>query len=125
MLGQNIANADTPDYRARELKDSRFQALMQARTRPVKLATTVDSHFPMTGAAHLAPTTGGTPSLAADPDFRPVTPKPEGEVGPTGNTVDLESDVVKASETAAEYQLITSLYRKHINMIRLALGRGR
>lgn len=124
VLTQNIANADTPDYRAQDIKDTQFKAMLKAGTSPVKLATTEVGHIPMTGAAQMTPTSAGQPNLGGDRDLRPFKVKPEGDVGPTGNTVDLETDVVKVSETAAEYQLITSLYRKHINMIRLALGRG-
>lgn len=123
VLSQNIANADTPDYRARDIKDTQFKALLKAGTSPVKLATTDDGHIPMAGAAQMSSTSGGQANLGGDPDLRPFAVKPEGDVGPTGNTVDLEADVVKVSETAAEYKLITSLYRKHVGMIRMALGR--
>lgn len=124
VLGQNIANADTPDYQARDLKDSEFKAMLKARTSPVKLAATDDAHITFAGAAPLAPAGDGGASHHPSRDFRPTAVEPTHEPGATGNTVDLESEVIKVSATSAEYQLITSLYRKHVSMIRTALGRG-
>ena len=36
----------------------------------------------------------------------------------------LEEELVKVQDNAMQYQLVTNLYRKHLNLIRLALGRG-
>ena len=46
------------------------------------------------------------------------------EVSPTGNEVVLEQQLIRVSETAMQHQLALSLYRKHVGMIRTALGRG-
>ena len=46
------------------------------------------------------------------------------EVAPTGNSVVLEEQVLKVSETAGDHRLMTNLYRKHIAMFKMALGRG-
>ena len=42
----------------------------------------------------------------------------------SGNAVVLEEELMKAAETAADYQLTTNLYRKHVAMIRTALGKS-
>lgn len=123
ILAQNIANADTPGYRARDLGDSRFKALLRGRLRSTPLATTAPGHIAGPGAARLVG--GGRGEIPIpDPDLVPrvdESVKPEAD----GNAVDLESELVKVSETAAQYQLVTTLYRKHVAMIRIALGRPR
>lgn len=123
ILAQNIANADTPGYRARDLSSSRFKAILSAKLRPVALATTEPGHIAGPGAALLmGGGRGGIP--IPDPDLVPhvdesTTP------GTNGNAVDLEKELIKVSETAAEYQLVTTLYRQNVAMIRIALGRPR
>jgi flagellar basal-body rod protein FlgB len=36
----------------------------------------------------------------------------------------LEEQLVKVAETQMDYQTMTNLYRKHMQMFRIALGRG-
>jgi flagellar basal-body rod protein FlgB len=43
---------------------------------------------------------------------------------PTGNKVSLEEQMTKMADTGMEFQTITNLYRKHIAMMKMALGRG-
>lgn len=121
ILSENIANVDTPDYRARDLKDTVFRSMLKTRTERVRLATTNKAHVGAAGAAKLA-STGATGLPRVERDMVPFTPKADG--GRLGNTVDLEDQLVKMSQTSAEYQFVTSLYRKNVNLIRIALGRG-
>jgi len=123
ILAQNIANADTPGYRARDLGDSRFKALLRARLRPTALTTTAPGHIAGPGAARLV---GGGHGDIPIPDSDLVARVDE-DVKPKadGNAVDMERELMKVSETAAQYQLVTTLYRKHVAMIRIALGRPR
>ena len=46
------------------------------------------------------------------------------EDGKTGQPVAIESEMMRVSETAMDYQVITNLYRRQVAMIRTALGRG-
>lgn len=121
ILSENIANVDTPDYRARDLKDTVFKSMLKARTKRVPLVTTDKSHVTGAGAARLA-SVGATGLPRNERDLLPVTPAADG--GRSGNTVDLEDQLVKMSQTSSEHQLVASLYRKNVNMIRIALGRG-
>ena len=41
-----------------------------------------------------------------------------------GNSVVVEEQMVKAAETQMDYQLVTNLYRKHVDMIKTAIGRS-
>jgi flagellar basal-body rod protein FlgB len=110
-LSQNIANADTPDYRPRDLRAADFARLVRAFEHPaqhVALAQTAPGHRsggPQAGiglSAHHAPTAY--------------------ETAPDGNAVILEEQMAKATETALDFQLTSNLYRKYLGMIRIALG---
>jgi flagellar basal-body rod protein FlgB len=48
VLAQNIANADTPGYRARELKPLDFAALVARPLQPVKVSSSRRSRSPAT-----------------------------------------------------------------------------
>jgi flagellar basal-body rod protein FlgB len=108
MLSQNIANADTPGYSAQDLKPFSFEAVMKAV--PIATAATQPMHLVKSGIARQ--------SIKNVPERKPF------EVAPAGNGVVLEEQVTKATETAIEYQHITNLYRKSVNLLRTAIGRG-
>ena len=44
---------------------------------------------------------------------------------PAGNAVVLEEQMMKVADTQIDYELTTSLYRKNIGFIKLALGRNK
>jgi flagellar basal-body rod protein FlgB len=109
VLAQNIANIDTPGYKARELKKLDFQ----------KLATTSSSQLDMrtTSPAHLSGTlTGGSLAFASEKDRSTF------ETTPTQNNVVLEDQMGKISDTGAQYQLSSSLMRKFTGLYRKAAG---
>ncbi|MBX6369529.1 MAG: hypothetical protein IRZ04_16205 [Rhodospirillales bacterium] len=107
VLAQNVANADTPGYVPQDLKQQSFRDLLGGSARPT-LATTHTRH--LAGAARGA---GG---------FAVVRVK-TAEPTPSGNRVSLEQEMMKVGETATYHHLMTSLYRRHLGMIRAALGR--
>jgi len=112
VLGQNLANADTPDYRPRDLRVRDFERVVDAvRGGPApRLATAA------TQPAHLA----GAPSARLGLAAREVDETYE--VAPDGNAVVLEEQMAKMQETALDYQLTSNLYRKYLGMVRIALG---
>jgi len=114
VIAQNIANANVPGYKARDIKTPDFGKVMsemganKMSTSSVKLATTEPGHI------------SGNTSFG---DFRTVVNSTsEGEVTPSGNSVVLEDEVMKMSKTGLEYQQTTDLYRKMIEMIKTAIG---
>jgi len=110
-LAKNIANANTPGYRAMDLAAPDFQSAMNS-VQPVDMAATSPSHF---GVAK-----GATAPTAAKE--KPIVPW---EISPDGNSVVLEQQMMEASSTQANYQMATELYRKYIGMMKLALGSNR
>jgi len=109
VLSQNIANADTPEYTPHDVKPLDFGQHL-AGIEPVS---------PMrTSSMHLAGTKPAQGSFG-DAKSRHVY-----ESTPVGNSVVLEEQMMKVTQTQTDYQLMTNLYRKHLDMIRMALGRG-
>ncbi len=108
VLAENVANANTPNFEARDLKEMTFDQLV-ATPRP-----TVASK--VTHANHIAlnPTTPQT-------RFR-IEGAPDTEVSPSGNSVVLEDQMLKISANQADYQAAATLYTKSIGMLRIALG---
>lgn len=107
VIAQNIANADTPNYRAKDLEKVDFGALIgnsdgiaQART----------------NKAHLSSGYGLSPAQMIDQ-------KAPWEVAPNGNSVIMEEQLIAANKTLMDYSLVTSLYQKQTGLIRTALGR--
>jgi len=111
VLAQNIANADTPDYRPRDLTKVDFGAVLKDVTGSKKV------HMEKTSAGHIMP--GGD---IDSPDSRKA--RMTYEVAPAGNAVIIEEQMVEASKTTMDYNLITNLMRKNVGMIRTALGNG-
>jgi len=104
VLAENVANADTPGYAARDLAPFTFgDAMKQAN---MTMATTDARHI--------------VPASMAGVNSKSV--KARGyETVPTGNTVDVEAQMMEVSKTAIEYKEITSLYHKIGGLFKIAL----
>jgi flagellar basal-body rod protein FlgB len=106
-LAQNVANADTPNYVARDIKPMDFESMVNSQNAGTGLT--------MTDARHIDIRAHG-PSDFEEEDA-------EGEGGtPTGNVVSIEQEMIKLSDTQIQYQTATNLYQKAVNMFRTALG---
>jgi flagellar basal-body rod protein FlgB len=111
VLTQNVANADTPGYSARDLKALDFSQELSNAANPMQSAgqlMTTDPH-------HIALTsTSGS-------DFESVATA-DSEGGPNGNTVSLEQEMIKVADTQAQFQAATNLYGKAMTMMKTAIG---
>jgi flagellar basal-body rod protein FlgB len=105
ILARNIANADTPGYAPRDLEPVRFGDMVHRSMPPVQVAKTVSGHL------------GGSrrPTEFVEREQRNAT-----DVTPAGNAVDLEQEMAKMNETAASHKLTTQLYRKYLDLVRMA-----
>jgi flagellar basal-body rod protein FlgB len=110
VLSQNIANADTPNYRPSDLKPMNFQSLVRGDQR-IRMA--------VTSQAHLAGVTPAANFQAVKQAFGKTY-----ETAPNGNAVVLEEEMMKVAEIQQNYQLATNLYQKNVTMLRSAIGRG-
>lgn len=110
VLAQNIANADTPEYRPRDLKAFDFRTVLAETTATVRPTLTDPAH--QTGTVR-------DRGIGKEVDLRrPYETKPD------GNSVVLEEQMTKVSETSIDYETVLNLYRKHVGMIRTVIGRG-
>lgn len=107
LLSENIANADTPGYSARDLKPVDFHKLLK-RGSASEIALTHPQH--LKGAAD-----------AQRFNFKPVKLEAN-EKNPTGNSVSIEEQMVLLGETQMEYETATGIYRKQAQLLKLALG---
>lgn len=112
VLAQNIANANTPNYRPKDLTKVDFGTVL-------KNVTHDNAVRPVTTNAHHMP----SPSDIDNADSRKM--KKTYDVAPTGNAVIMEEQMVNSSQTMTDFNLMTSLYQKNVNMIRISLGVGR
>lgn len=109
VLANNVANTDTPGYRARDLKDLSFKQMLGGEGGKLTMAATTPAHLSGPGEKPAAHTVEKVDSH---------------EIVVSGNSVSLEEEMMKVGKTMMDYQLTTNLYRKHILMIKTALGRG-
>ena len=108
VLSQNVANADTPRYVARDLKALDFDKMVGAASSGTKMMTTNAKHIALS-SAH-----GGKFEDHETPDQ---------ESDPNGNAVALEVEMIKVSDTQAQFQAAANLYAKAMTMMKTAIGR--
>jgi flagellar basal-body rod protein FlgB len=108
VLSENVANADTPGFRARDLVPLKLDQ-MTPRTTAVGLVRTDANHQIASGSS-----TGGFESARNAAQ----------EIRPTGNAVSLEEEMIKVAANQMDYQAATALYARSLGLIKTALGRG-
>ncbi len=116
VIAENIANSDTPGYRAREMETAGF-----AR----ELARATDGHAPVSMPQIEMPAAFARLGSRAAANGHSVIDKNVLETKPNGNTVSLEEQLAKQADVQMDYATITNLYRKQMGLIRLALGKSR
>jgi flagellar basal-body rod protein FlgB len=102
QLSQNIANADTPGYKPRDVEPfssvlSQFD-ITPARTSPLHLVA-ISEHLP-------------------------GTTKTVGETAPDGNAVSLETEMTKVAQDDTSQQLVNNLWKSYMGMFMTALGKN-
>jgi flagellar basal-body rod protein FlgB len=105
-VAQNIAQADTPGYRAVDLPD--FAASYREAEAEMTLRATRPGHLGSDGSA---------------PEFLARTVR--GAASPDGNTVSVETEMVKAVQVRQEHEMALAIYRSVSDVLRTSLGRSR
>ena len=103
VIAENIAQADTPGFRARDIAS--FSETYQAGEAAAPRATR-PGHFRVA-------------SGAPEPEARALP----GSAAPNGNTVSLEGEMVKAVEVKQQHDMALSVYRAVSDILRTSLGR--
>ncbi|MDI9408038.1 MAG: flagellar basal body rod protein FlgB [Candidatus Pacebacteria bacterium] len=109
VLAQNIANANTPNYQARDMRNGDFAKALGRETHssPVQVA--------VTNVNHLQPLHHPS-TYAIDKQKNPYETKPD------GNGVILEEQMMKLAQNQGEYSTTSTLYGKYLRMMKMALG---
>lgn len=106
VQAENVANADTPGFKAKEIVPFTFENAMRE----------VQSGMRVTDARHIVPA-----SMAG---VNAGTKKAHSfETVPSGNSVDLEQQMMEVSKTTLEYQASASIYQKFMGLMRAAIGK--
>ena len=103
LAARNIANADTPGYRAADL--SKFSEIY---SEPQALRATRRMH------------------LGAETSRQPVEMLDQAaRVDPNGNSVSLEREMLRTVEIRQQHDTALSIYRSTLGVLRTSLGRSR
>ena len=117
VLAENVANADTPNFRARDLTPPKFEA-------PARPAATAGTAAPLTTVS-LARTADGHIAGIGQGDSPFRSERSAGyEVQPTGNAVNLEQEMMKVAANQMDYQAVAALYSRSLGLLKTALGKG-
>ena len=108
VLANNVANADTPKFKPRDLVPPDFGRTAPAAG-PAVLVRTDPMHLSASGAG------GGSPAIDSRARY---------QVRPTGNAVSLEEEMMKVAANQMDYQTVTTLYSRGLGLIKTALGKG-
>ncbi|WP_163851574.1 flagellar basal body rod protein FlgB [Pseudooceanicola aestuarii] len=105
VVAQNIANADTPGYKARDV--GAFSQMVNDTRSPAGLA--------VTNAGHIQGSSKSTAPVRVEEDATAW------EAGLDGNNVTLEQQTIKSAEVSENYRLAADLYRKGHDLVTLAV----
>jgi flagellar basal-body rod protein FlgB len=108
LLAENVANADTPNFKPRDLTPPKFE-----QTAPSAMAAPA---LTRTNATHLAGSMGAATQFPADG-------KLTYETRPAGNAVSLEDEMLKVASNQMDYQAATALYGRSLGLLKTAAGR--
>lgn len=104
-IATNIANADTPGYRARDVASF-------ADTYRTEHVTPMRATRP----GHIGADGSYTVSVGEDPEADSTSPD--------GNGVAIEDEMVKAVEVKRQHDLALAIYKSSLNVLRTSLGKG-
>jgi flagellar basal-body rod protein FlgB len=113
-IAGNLANADTPGYRAKSTEEPDFSRYIASDGGHGKLKVVkTDKGHISTGPKRL----GGISSMEAAIHGRE-------QYSPDGNSVDVSDQVMRMADTQMQYNLASNIYKKQVQLLKLAIGRS-
>ena len=106
VIAQNMANADTPGYRERDIAP--FAETFARESARTALQSSRAGHLNGTAAS----TTSWTPF------------ETDGPGDPNRNNVSVEEQMLKAVEVKRQHDRALAIYKSSMNILRVGLGRG-
>lgn len=115
LIAENVANADMPGFRPRDLVEPGSISGPGGLTAP---------SASIVGGDGLARTHSGHIGLVSADGPNPEAKRFKGfEIRPGGNGVNLEEEMMKAGENQSDYQMAASLYQKSLDALKIAVGK--
>lgn len=108
ILAENVANADTPGYRARDLTPFSETFSDKVQVRPFTARATSPGHIGFN---------------AENVPFQVNEVAAFGSEQPNGNTVTLEDQMIRSAEVKQQHEMALGVYMKSLGILRLGLGR--
>jgi len=118
ILAQNVANADTRNYRPQDLAPLKFE--------PSKVAMAASAGPASAGSAGgLTRTDAGHFNVGASSSGNQFQTAFGGtvETRPSGNAVNLEDEMIKVAANQMDFQAATTLYTKSLGLLKAAIGK--
>lgn len=104
VLAENVANADTPGFKARDLEPFTFDSALKQAS--FEMVTDDPRHI--------------IPASMSGVNAKSTKIKTN-ETLPSGNSVDLEQEMMKVSQNSVDYQTATSIYKSVTEWFNIAL----
>ncbi len=105
VIVQNMANADTPGYKARDI--AAFEALVSNNAFDFSQRATRASHLNDSQSSRIAA----------------VFERPDAMTDPNGNSVSLEREMMHAVDAKRQHDRALAIYRSSLTILRSAIGR--
>ncbi|MEO1024201.1 MAG: FlgB family protein [Pseudomonadota bacterium] len=105
QIARNIANADVPGYRARDVA-SFSESLNRSQANDVR--TTREGHLN---------------GREVGPSYRTV--ELGGEASPNGNNVSVDLEMARGTDAKSSHDLALAVYKSSMDILRTSIGRGR
>lgn len=119
LIARNIANADTPGYKAQDLQpfvppttDATASGAAAAGVSPVILVQTNPAHLQLEPDA-----IESQMPVATEADY--------GGEKPSGNTVSVEEQMIKSADVSNAFAMASAVYAKSISIMKTAVDYGR
>lgn len=113
VIAENVANASTPGYQARDLKAFSFESHVQAASAGGGVAATPAGTMAVTQPGHMQPkgrVSGAKP-----------TKSPDSEMTLDSNGVVLEDEMVKLTQARMDYDAAIGFYQQSMGMLKMAV----
>ena len=116
LLAENVANADTPGYKAKDVQEPDFKKMLkQFSGGSAQKLPSSGGALSRTHAGHLGGMSGGNGLVHIDR-------KKTDELNPNGNNVSVEEEMAKVSQNQGDYLKTLNLYAKTVSLLKIAIG---
>lgn len=106
LIAQNVANADTPDYSARDLRPFK-ETYNRIANNGIEMRATRAGHI------------GHNETETMNESFKIVVDEVK---APNGNTVSLEDQMMRSARVKSQHELALGIYQKSLKILRTSIS---